>query len=65
VTDKIEKSPFDSYWGAGKDGTGSNHLGKCLVEVRNEILVSTKEEDTKKRKVAETKTEAKKSKQKL
>lgn len=30
----IEDSPRDSYWGIGKDGTGSNILGKILVETR-------------------------------
>ena len=30
----IENSPYDSYWGCGRDGSGSNHLGILLMEVR-------------------------------
>lgn len=33
----VENSPFDYYWGCGKDGTGKNMLGQILMEVR-EIL---------------------------
>jgi N-glycosidase YbiA len=33
----IESSPFDYYWGCGKDGTGQNRLGALLVQVRTEI----------------------------
>ena len=33
----VEASPKDYIWGCGKDGTGQNLLGKCLMEVR-EIL---------------------------
>lgn len=30
----IEDSPYDSYWGVGKFGTGKNMLGKILMETR-------------------------------
>lgn len=30
----IERSPTDSYWGCGRDGTGKNMLGRILVETR-------------------------------
>lgn len=30
----IEDSPIDWYWGCGSDGTGTNMLGKLLMEVR-------------------------------
>lgn len=29
-----EDSPYDAIWGLGRDGTGKNLLGKCLMEVR-------------------------------
>lgn len=32
--DLIENSPFDYYWGCGKDGTGQNKLGQILMETR-------------------------------
>jgi ribA/ribD-fused uncharacterized protein len=31
----IEASPYDYYWGEGRDKTGKNMLGKILVEVRD------------------------------
>lgn len=30
----VEDSPYDYIWGCGKDNTGQNLLGKCLMEVR-------------------------------
>ena len=30
-----EDSPYDSYWGSGKDKNGQNILGKLLVELRS------------------------------
>ena len=33
----IENSPFDRYWGAGKDGSGKNRLGALLMELRAEL----------------------------
>jgi hypothetical protein len=34
----IEDSPYDSYWGIGKDKTGKNRLGSLLMELRTELL---------------------------
>jgi len=31
-----EASPYDSYWGIGKDGLGENKLGKILMKIRDE-----------------------------
>jgi len=33
----IENSPFDRYWGAGRDGRGRNRLGALLMELRAEL----------------------------
>ena len=33
----IENSPYDRYWGCGRDGRGKNRLGHLLMEVRREI----------------------------
>ena len=33
----VERSPVDSYWGDGGDGTGKNRLGELLMQVRGEI----------------------------
>ena len=33
----IEASPYDSYWGEGKDKKGKNMLGKLLMELRNDL----------------------------
>jgi N-glycosidase YbiA len=33
----IEDSPFDYYWGIGRNKTGLSKLGKLLMEVREEI----------------------------
>lgn len=33
----VEAAPNDFYWGAGRDGTGKNMLGKILMEVRAEL----------------------------
>lgn len=38
----IEASPFDRYWGAGRDGRGRNRLGALLMQVRSELQHSTK-----------------------
>lgn len=32
-----EDSPYDSYWGIGKDGSGENHLGKLWMKLRAEL----------------------------
>ncbi len=34
----VEESPIDWYWGWGKDHTGRNQLGKCLMQLREELL---------------------------
>lgn len=31
----IEDSPIDYFWGCGKDGSGLNMLGKCLMDLRD------------------------------
>lgn len=30
----VEDSPYDYYWGCGKNKTGKNKLGKILMEIR-------------------------------
>lgn len=35
-----EASPSDHFWGSGVDGSGCNHLGRLLAEVRAELLLS-------------------------
>eukprot|EP00850_Spirogloea_muscicola_P000564 SM000002S05644 [mRNA] locus=s2:1316738:1320337:- [translate_table: standard] len=36
-----EASPHDYFWGIGRTGTGSNHLGKLLMRLRAEIRESS------------------------
>lgn len=36
----IENSPVDYYWGCGADGTGYNHLGKMLMQIRQILRAS-------------------------
>ena len=33
----VEHTTNDSYWGDGGDGSGQNHLGKLLMQVRSEL----------------------------
>lgn len=33
----VENSPFDAYWGIGKQGTGKNRLGILLMELREDL----------------------------
>ncbi len=33
----VEDSPVDAFFGAGKQGTGENHLGKLLMKVRKTL----------------------------
>ena len=33
----VEDSPKDAFWGIGLQKDGLNHLGKCLMIVRNEL----------------------------
>ncbi len=35
-----ENSPYDYYWGIGKQHTGKNRLGELLMKVRKELLSS-------------------------
>ncbi len=37
----VEAAPGDYFWGAGQDGTGENHLGRILVDVRRQIRDKT------------------------
>lgn len=41
----IEDSPYDYYWGCGKDGTGKNMLGKLLMTVREYLSVDWESND--------------------
>jgi ribA/ribD-fused uncharacterized protein len=36
----VENSPWDDFWGCGKDGTGRNMMGEILVRVRDELNTS-------------------------
>jgi N-glycosidase YbiA len=38
-----EMSPYDLYWGFGKNGQGKNHLGKLLMKIRTEEIINLKE----------------------
>lgn len=33
----VENSPTDYYWGCGADGSGSNNLGRILMDVREKL----------------------------
>jgi hypothetical protein len=33
----FENSPYDKYWGIGRDHNGKNRLGQLLMQVRSEI----------------------------
>jgi ribA/ribD-fused uncharacterized protein len=33
----VEDSPYDSYWGWGKDHKGRNQLGKTWMRIRDEL----------------------------
>lgn len=35
--DLVENSPYDKYWGCGKDGKGKNRLGVLLMELREKL----------------------------
>jgi len=32
-----EQSPWDSYWGTGRSGTGKNRMGYLLMQLRTEL----------------------------
>lgn len=36
-TELMENSPYDNFWGIGSNGTGSNILGKLLMELRSKL----------------------------
>lgn len=36
----VEDSPYDRYWGAGRDGRGKNRLGVLLMELRDRLRTS-------------------------
>ncbi len=40
-----EDSPYDSFWGIGKDRNGENWLGKLWMKLRDEIKESLEEEN--------------------
>ena len=33
----VEASPYDDYWGIGKEFNGENKLGKILMKVREKL----------------------------
>ncbi len=33
----IEASPYDSYWGEGRNGKGQNRLGELLMDLREDL----------------------------
>lgn len=33
----IEHTPYDKFWGDGGDGSGQNHLGLLLMEIRHDL----------------------------
>ncbi len=37
IAEIVEDSPIDWFWGWGSDHSGANHLGKILMEVREEL----------------------------
>jgi hypothetical protein len=34
----MENSTHDFFWGGGWDGSGQNHLGRMLMELRGQLL---------------------------
>jgi len=40
-----EVSPYDSYWGIGKDKNGQNRLGVILMKIRTEYMVENPTDD--------------------
>ncbi|MBV9874846.1 MAG: NADAR family protein [Verrucomicrobia bacterium] len=37
----VEDSPFDPYWGIGRDGQGLNWAGRVLMEIRQELAAAS------------------------
>jgi predicted NAD-dependent protein-ADP-ribosyltransferase YbiA (DUF1768 family) len=65
----IEDSPRDNFWGIGKDGKGHNHLGKILVQLREQLKAfgvkkqkETKAATTKAKKASSTTSDKPKAK---
>jgi len=38
VSQLLENSPHDFFWGGGWDASGANHLGRLLMRVREQLL---------------------------
>ncbi len=36
----VEASPHDYFWGRGVDGSGANHLGLLLMQLREELAAA-------------------------
>ncbi|HSA76158.1 MAG TPA: NADAR family protein [Nitrosarchaeum sp.] len=36
----VEKSPYDDFWGSGRNGDGKNMLGKLLMKIRLRVKLS-------------------------
>jgi predicted NAD-dependent protein-ADP-ribosyltransferase YbiA (DUF1768 family) len=36
----IEDSPFDAFWGTGRDGDGLNWAGRILMEIRRKLRLT-------------------------
>ncbi|HLC91439.1 MAG TPA: NADAR family protein [Candidatus Saccharimonadales bacterium] len=34
----FENSPWDKFWGCGEDKTGQNHMGKILMQIRDQLI---------------------------
>ena len=39
----VERAPWDSYWGNGKNGIGRNRLGLLLMELRQQLKSKKRE----------------------
>lgn len=39
----MENSPHDFFWGGGWDASGSNHLGRLLMRVREQLIAEQPE----------------------
>jgi N-glycosidase YbiA len=40
-TELVEDSPFDPYWGIGRNGQGLNWAGRVLMEIRQELAAAS------------------------
>ena len=41
VAEIVEDSPYDDYWGTGRDGAGQNWAGVIIMEVRDALREAT------------------------